>query len=514
MSDQHQPINGESSPTAAIMLPCDGEDVFVENGELSITTADDDDDAGAADASTGLDLETQTKKKKRTRQKTNRTNRPSACCVALACLAAAGGACAALRICARQGGGGDAGAEAVASQKHVHDTFPVVVRTIFPSASEADDVLQALNLDVMGRGRLLATTGPDSGGSGGSNSGPIERDVMLHSPEDWSSLDGAVTSFTIDEDHTSLLFLDESTTYNPPPNRRNLVSNYETMPYRPCYRTVQGTYDTMYDIAASYPQLATVETIGLSYKGEPILMLKLTGPESTQSPKSNREPMVITSGIHAREYAPVEIATRLVEHLTSRYGLDADVTAMLDHTVLHVVLQANPDSRRVADKNLSSSQPRKNQNDATGCPTETLWGTDLNRNFDFMHGRPGASDSPCHITYRGKTAASEPETKAIQNLSKRVFPASQRKANPEDDPFGAYSDLSRGLYVGESVLIFIFAVLLIVSTGICLCGSPLIFSSHLSCRHQQTFTPMGTISYSLTATRMSGKSGTSMRSSP
>lgn len=447
MSDQHLPVDSSYSQSASTMGPLvvDEEDVFVENGELSITTAHDDDLSQQEDASCTGTATGGTKK--RTRQ-THRTPRTSAC-LTLACLAVAGGAGAMLRS---RTGSRRAAAAATGSSVRSSPPFPVVVRTTFPSASEADSVLQPLNLDVMGRGRRLS---PNDGSRSSSSDGPIERDIMLHSPQDWSTLDNAVSNFAIDEDHTAMLFLDESTTYTPPPSRRHLNSDYETMPYRPCYRTVQGTYDTMDDIVSTYPDLAKMETIGSSYLGEPIRMLKLTGPQSVQSPVADREPLVMTSGLHAREYAPVEIATRLVEHLTSQYGVDADVTAMLDHTVLYVVLQSNPDSRKVVDKNLASSQPRKNQNNAAGCSEETLWGTDLNRNFDFMHGRPGASDNPCHITYHGTTAASEEETKAIQNLSKSVFPAWQRKTNPEDDPFGAINDMSRGLYVGEFQVLFI-----------------------------------------------------------
>lgn len=50
-------------------------------------------------------------------------------------------------------------------------------------------------------------------------------------------------------------------------------------------------------------------------------------------------------------------------------------------------------------------------------------GIDNNRNFDAKWGGPGASKDPCHEMYHGPSAASEPETKAIQNtileISKR-----------------------------------------------------------------------------------------------
>jgi len=47
-------------------------------------------------------------------------------------------------------------------------------------------------------------------------------------------------------------------------------------------------------------------------------------------------------------------------------------------------------------------------------------GTDVNRNFGFHWGGPGASSSPGNETYRGATAASEPETQAVQEFTKNL----------------------------------------------------------------------------------------------
>lgn len=43
-------------------------------------------------------------------------------------------------------------------------------------------------------------------------------------------------------------------------------------------------------------------------------------------------------------------------------------------------------------------------------------GVDLNRNWDFHWGETGASDNPCHETYAGPKAFSEPETRAVADF--------------------------------------------------------------------------------------------------
>ena len=396
------------------------------------------------------------------------TTTTASCCTAVACLVVGGSAVVAAGLRsppASHSAGGEEGVFVPAPPAAA--SFPLVVRTRHASVTEADDVLLSLNLDVMGRGRHLdglTSSHNDVAAEHPQHAYTYERDVLLHSPEDWSILHQAVgDSFEIDQEHTELFHFrgndKEQHVVNPQKasttkeSDRHLGSTialpdvYESMPFFPCYRTVQGTYDSMYDLQMKHPHLATVETIGTSFKGEPILMLKVTGPESAASPIADREPAVFTSGVHAREYAPPEIATRMAEYLIDQYGTDADITAILDHTVLHFVLQSNPDSRRIAEQNYAQSQPRKNQRNVDGCSSKNEWGTDLNRNFDFQHGSPGASNSPCHILYHGKNGASEGETKAIQNLSKRVFPEWQRKLDAETKAFEAAPDTARGLYV-------------------------------------------------------------------
>jgi len=44
-----------------------------------------------------------------------------------------------------------------------------------------------------------------------------------------------------------------------------------------------------------------------------------------------------------------------------------------------------------------------------------LLGTDPNRNFGYKWGVAGASSDPCHETYKGSSAFSEPETKALSD---------------------------------------------------------------------------------------------------
>jgi len=72
------------------------------------------------------------------------------------------------------------------------------------------------------------------------------------------------------------------------------------------------------------------------------------------------------TGIHTREYAPPDLASQWAECLIDDYGNNADITAMLDHTEIHLVLQANPDGRQVAETNPNSPGPTPSCTDSTG----------------------------------------------------------------------------------------------------------------------------------------------------
>ena len=121
------------------------------------------------------------------------------------------------------------------------------------------------------------------------------------------------------------------------------------------------------------------------------------------------------------------------------YDIDADVTNLLQRTEVHVVLYVNPDGRWVAEK-YPNLMWRKNLNPNGGCNDDGSYGIDINRNFDFMWSDPrGSSSNPCDSDYHGKSAESEPETQAVADYAKTLFPKSQRKDDPEGDmkiPFG------------------------------------------------------------------------------
>lgn len=229
--------------------------------------------------------------------------------------------------------------------------------------------------------------------------------------------------------------------------RANTNSKYTTISGFSCFRNLQGMTDAMFDLAKKFSNLVSVTEIGKSYENRSIYAMKITA-SSSQRKSNEKGKVLITAGVHPREYAPPELVMRYATTLVDNYDLDAEITWILEHTEIHIVLYVNPDGRVVAETNPSSYW-RKNVNPGSnkdGC-SKSSYGVDVNRNFGFMWSRDGASSDPCDNTYYGTSAESETETQALVEYAKNLFPSEQRKKDPVADMNKPYGEDITGVYI-------------------------------------------------------------------
>jgi murein tripeptide amidase MpaA len=220
---------------------------------------------------------------------------------------------------------------------------------------------------------------------------------------------------------------------------RMLLPDQESgIPGYPCYRTVEETYASLSQLAIDQPELAAWIDIGDSWEksipggktGYDLHALVLTNKNTP----GTKPKFYLMSAIHAREYATAELATRFAEYLVANYDIDPDITWLLDYYEIHIIPIANPDGRKIAENEIYW---RKNTDNDDGCPFPSLWGTDLNRNSSFKWGGVGASSNSCDETYRGSSAASEPETQAIQKYAATLFADQRGPADSDPAPTNA-----------------------------------------------------------------------------
>ncbi len=220
----------------------------------------------------------------------------------------------------------------------------------------------------------------------------------------------------------------------------------EGIPNYPCYRTVEETLADGAALAAAYPDLAQWIDIGDSWEkitsggnaGNDLMVLRLTNT-TNGIPSADKPKLWVMGSIHAREYVTAETVTRFAEHLLANYGVDPDVTWVLDHHEVHLLLVTNPDGRKHAE---TGALWRKNTNEAYCGPTSSSRGADLNRNFDFEWALHDPEYDPCEQDFVGSSSASEPETQAVQNWVALHFPDWR-----PDDLTSAAPDHSTGIFI-------------------------------------------------------------------
>lgn len=155
--------------------------------------------------------------------------------------------------------------------------------------------------------------------------------------------------------------------------------------------------------------IARLFIIGETAEGRHIWALKIG---TNAAPDESKSAGLIVGGQHAREWISIEVPLHLAQYLTGHYGLDSEVTRIVNTMDIWIVPVANPDGyeySRVTDRQWRKN--RRNNGDGS-------FGVDLNRNFDYRWGEEIglASSNPQAVTYQGPRPFSEPETQALRDL--------------------------------------------------------------------------------------------------
>jgi len=163
-------------------------------------------------------------------------------------------------------------------------------------------------------------------------------------------------------------------------------------------------------IAANYPSLTNLFSIGLSLEGRDIWCIKISDNPLVDEP--DEAGVVVVAAHHAREILTPEAALYFAHQLTEGYGLDEETTLYVDNREIFICPNVNPDGTEY-DRSQDFDYWRKNRriNTDPDCP-----GVDLNRNYGYEWGGGGASPYECDETYMGASAFSEPETQRVRDF--------------------------------------------------------------------------------------------------
>ncbi len=201
------------------------------------------------------------------------------------------------------------------------------------------------------------------------------------------------------------------------------------------YHDYAETTAELNQIAAAHPDIVQKTSIGKSYEGRDIWLLKISDNVAIDE---NEPEVLYDAHQHAREHLTVEMALYLAHLYADSYGTDARITNLVNSREIWIVPDANPDGGEYDIATGTYRSWRKNRQPNSGT---TAVGTDLNRNWSYQWGCcGGSSGSPSSDTYRGAAPFSAPETTRLRDfvLTRVVGGVQQIKVNID---FHTYSEL-------------------------------------------------------------------------
>ena len=175
-------------------------------------------------------------------------------------------------------------------------------------------------------------------------------------------------------------------------------------------------------VAAAHPDIVSRFSIGKSYQGRELWAAKISDNVAIDE----GEPEVMfDGGHHADEHMGTEMTLRILHWLVDGYGTDPRITAIVDTREIWIVFLVNPDGSEYDISGGKFHYWRKNRQPTPGS---SYIGTDLNRNYGYRWGGGGrTSSNPQAITYRGPSAFSTPEDRAMRDfMASRVVGGRQQ----------------------------------------------------------------------------------------
>ena len=168
---------------------------------------------------------------------------------------------------------------------------------------------------------------------------------------------------------------------------------------------------------AAFPLLISRrETLGVSIENRPLWAVKI----SRNPDVDEQEPRVLYTALHhAREPQGMMTLVHTMWYFLEHYGINEDVTEILDRRELYFMPAVNPDGYAFNQSTNADGGGMWRKNRRQNADGSV--GVDLNRNYGMAWGydNVGSSGTPFHDSYRGTGPFSEPEIVAIRELCMR-----------------------------------------------------------------------------------------------
>ncbi len=181
-----------------------------------------------------------------------------------------------------------------------------------------------------------------------------------------------------------------------------------------------GIRAQLYDLEEQYPDIVDLRVIGTSTEDREIIAMRVTA-DVASTPVNSRPSVLYQGTTHAREWISTEVTKRLLERVLDKADNGGEIEDFVATRELWFVPVVNPDGYQFTfdEERLW----RKNLRDNDGEPGISIFdGVDINRNYpeNWNYDDEGSETLTSSETYRGPSAASEPETQADMSLFDEV----------------------------------------------------------------------------------------------
>ena len=174
------------------------------------------------------------------------------------------------------------------------------------------------------------------------------------------------------------------------------------------YHNFAETAAELKSLADKAPDLASLFSIGKTMQDRDIWALRLC-PDAKGTAASKKPGILFLGMHHAREHLSTDVPLLLAKRLLENRK-DPEVASLLAGRDIYVIAMVNPDGGEYDISGDRYHMHRKNMR----VNADGSLGVDLNRNYGWGWGGKGSSAYPGDDTYRGPSAFSEPETKAVK----------------------------------------------------------------------------------------------------
>lgn len=158
------------------------------------------------------------------------------------------------------------------------------------------------------------------------------------------------------------------------------------------YRPLDTIYSWLDLLKETYPDLVEIEHLGYTYEDREIKALHLS---SATGLNPDKKTVVITGGIHAREWISVSTALYVIHQLLTRYDNNKRETLYLNHLDFLIIPVFNPDGYEYTWTH--DRLWRKNRQET---PIAECKGIDIDHSFGYHWSH--SEDFPCAESYSGE----------------------------------------------------------------------------------------------------------------